>query len=172
MGSYETGVDRRIGKTNPGEPSREPRVNFKEKPNRRRTYGSTRGRGSSSSYATVNNRPWGPNIRGSSTGNRPTSSNERPTQDTHAIERCDSVNWGHAYQGRSHPSDPNGWKNPEPISEGNKAQAGHSRDATSMATAFEPLIMSLETFLTRLSTTSERFEKYRRVFKKPRCYRD
>ena len=32
--------------------------------------------------------------------------------------------------------------------------------------------MSLETFLTRLSTTSERFEKFRRVFKKPRCYRD
>ena len=40
-----------------GEPSREPRVNFNEQPNRRRTHGSTRGRGSSSSYATGDNRP-------------------------------------------------------------------------------------------------------------------
>ena len=37
---------------NPGKTDREPRVNFHEQPNRRRTYGSTRGRGSSSSYAT------------------------------------------------------------------------------------------------------------------------
>ena len=34
------------------EPSREPRVNFNEQQNRRMTFGSTRGRGSSSSYAT------------------------------------------------------------------------------------------------------------------------
>ena len=61
------------------------------------------------------------------------------------------MNWGHAYQGRSHPSDSNGRENPEPPSEGNDAQAGHSRDATSLATAFEPLNRSL------------------RVFKKPRC---
>ena len=40
------------GEPNSGEPGRDPRVNFNEKPNRRRTYGSTRGRGSSSSYAT------------------------------------------------------------------------------------------------------------------------
>ena len=33
------------GKSNSGEPSREPRVNFNEQQNRRRTYGSTRGRG-------------------------------------------------------------------------------------------------------------------------------
>ena len=51
-------------------------------------------------------------------------------------------------------------------------QAGHSRDATAMATAFEPLNRSLETFLTRLSRTNERSEKSRRVFKKPRCYKD
>ena len=44
-------------------------------------------------------------------------------------------------------------------------KAGHSRDATAMATAFEPLNRSLETFLTRLSRTNERSEKSRRVFK-------
>ena len=41
-----------------------------------------------------------------------------------------------------------------------------------MATAFEPLKRSLETFLTRLSRTNERSERSRRVFKKARCYRD
>ena len=41
-----------------------------------------------------------------------------------------------------------------------------------MATAFEPLNRSLETFLTRLSRTNERSDKSRRVFKKPRCYKD
>ena len=41
-----------------------------------------------------------------------------------------------------------------------------------MATAFEPLNRPLETFLTRLSRTNERSEKPRRVFKKPRCYKD
>ena len=45
------------GEPNSGEPGREPRVNFNEKPNRRRTYVSTRGRGSSSSYPTGDNRP-------------------------------------------------------------------------------------------------------------------
>ena len=92
------------GEPNSGESGREPKVNFSEQPNRRRTYGSTRGRGSSSSYARGDNRPRGPNIRGSLTGNRPTS-NERPTQDTHATGRCDSRNWSHANQGRSHHSD-------------------------------------------------------------------
>ena len=47
----------RNGEANSGEPSREARVNFNEQPNRRRTYGSTRGRGSSSRYATGDNRP-------------------------------------------------------------------------------------------------------------------
>ena len=111
----------------------------------------------------LENRPRGPNIRGSSTGNRPTS-NERPTQDIHATERCDSMNWSHANQGRSHSSDSNRRENPEPLSGGNDAQAGHSRDATSMATTFEPLNRCFETFLTRLSRTSERSEKSRRVF--------
>ena len=79
------------GELNLGEPSREPRMNLNEQPNRRRTHGSTRGRGSSSSYATGDNRPRGPNIRASSTGNRLTS-NERPKQDTHATGSCDSRN--------------------------------------------------------------------------------
>ena len=78
------------GEPNSGKPGTEPRVNFNEQPNTRRTYGSTRGRGSSSSYATGDNSPRGPNIRGSSTGTRPTS-NERPTQDTHATGRCDFI---------------------------------------------------------------------------------
>ena len=153
------------GEPNSGEHSREPRVNFNEQPNRRRTYGSTRERGSSSSYATGDNGSRVPNIRGSSAGNRPTS-NERPTQDTHSTGRCDSRNWSHANQGRSH-SVRRG--NPEPISGGNDAQEGHSRDATSLATAFEPLNRSLEKFLTRLSRTTERSEKSRRVFEKPRA---
>ena len=59
-----------------------------------------------------------------------------------------------------------------PSSEVNDAQAGISRDAISTATAFEPLKSSLENFLTRLSRTREQSEKSRRVFKKPRCYKD
>ena len=160
------------GESNSGEPSREPRVNFNEQQNRRRTNGSTRGRGISSSYsgyATGDNRTRGPDIKGSSTGNRQTSS-ERPTQDTHATGRCDSRNRSHASQGRNNPSNQERRENPEPLSGGNDTQVGHSRDATSMATAFEPLNRSLETFLTRLSRTNERSEKSRRVFKKPRCY--
>ena len=39
--------------------------------------------------------------------------------------------------------------NIEPLECGDDTQAGHSRDATAMATAFEPLNRSLETFLTR-----------------------
>ena len=84
-------------------PNREPRVNFNEQKNRRRTYGSTRGRVSSAGYATGDNRTWGPNIRRSSTGNRQTS-NERPTQGTHATGRGDSRNRSHASPGMSHAS--------------------------------------------------------------------
>ena len=80
--------------------SREPKVNFNDH-QRRRTYGSTRGRGSSSSYATRDNRTWGPNSRATSTGNRQTS-NERPTQGTHATGRSDSSNRRHASPGRRH----------------------------------------------------------------------
>ena len=42
----------KTGKPNSGEPGREPKVNFKEQTNRRKTHGSTRARGSSNSYAT------------------------------------------------------------------------------------------------------------------------
>ena len=60
------------GESNSGEPSREPRVNFNEQQNSKRTHGCTRGRGSSSGYATGDNRTRGPDIRGTSTGNRQT----------------------------------------------------------------------------------------------------
>ena len=60
------------GEQNSGGASREPKVNFNDH-QKRRTYGSTRGRGSSSSYATRENRTWVPNSRASSTGNRQTS---------------------------------------------------------------------------------------------------
>ena len=88
------------GEPNSGGPSREPRVNFNEH-QKRKTYGSIRGRGSSSGYATRGNGTWGPNRGASSTGNRPTS-NERPTQGTHATGRSDSGNRGHASPRRSH----------------------------------------------------------------------
>ena len=52
--------------------SRTRRVNFIEQPNKGWTYGSTRGRGNSSSKDIGNNRPKGPtNIRRVSTGGRP-----------------------------------------------------------------------------------------------------
>ena len=93
--------------TNSGELNKEPRVNFIEQSDRGRTYGSTRAKGSSSSYATENNRPRGPsNIRGDYTGSRPTS-NERPMRDASATRRSDSTSWSHANQGRSQTSDSN-----------------------------------------------------------------
>ena len=161
------------GELNSGEPSREPRVNFNEQQNRRRTYGSTRGRGSSSGYATGDNRTRGPEIRVSSTGKRQTS-NERPTQDTHATGRCYSRNRSHAIQGRNIPATRTGGKIRSPYQGAMILKRGNreTRDASSKATAFEPLNRSLETFLTRLSSTNERSEKSRRVFKKPRCYKD
>ena len=164
---------------NSGGPSREPKVNFNDH-QRRRTYGSTRGRGSSSGYATRNKRTWGPNSRASSTGNRQTS-NERPTQGTHATGRSGSGNRRYASPGRSHVGqggnthgdlDYRDAENTEPLTRFEDTQAGHSRDATAMATNFEPLNRSLETFLTRLSRTNEPSEKSRRVFKKLRCYKD
>ena len=167
----------REGEPNLGGPSREPRVNFNDQQNRRRTYGSTRDRSSSAGYATGDNRTWGPGFRGSSTDNRQTS-NERPTQGTHVTGRCDSRNrsharpmMSHASQGRYNPgdSDRRDIPNTEPLSGGNDTQAGHSRDARAMATAFEPLNKYLETFLAMLSRTNERSEKSRRVFEKPRC---
>ena len=80
----------------------------------------------------------------------------------------------HAGQERNNQSESDGREVPcaEPLSGGNDTQAGHSREAASLATAFEPLKRSLETFLTRLSRTNERSKKSRRVFEKPRCYKD
>ena len=59
------------GEPNSRGPSREPKVNFNDH-QRRRTYGSTSGRGSSAGYTKGDNRTWGQNFRGSSTGNRQT----------------------------------------------------------------------------------------------------
>ena len=169
----------REGEPNSGGPSREPKVNFNDH-QRRRADGSTRGRGSSSGYTTRDHRTWGPNSRASSTGNRQTS-NERPTQGTHATGSGDSRNRRNASPGGSHvgqrgntygDTNSRDVPYPEPSTGCENTKAGHSRDATAMATAFEPLNRSLETFLTRLSKTNERSEKSRRVFKKPRCYKD
>ena len=155
----------REGEPNSGGPSREPKANFNDH-QKKRIYGSTRGRGSSSGYATRGSRTWGPNSRTSSTGNRQTS-NERPTQVTHATGRSDSGNRGHASPARSHVGrggntygdfDCRDAPHTEPLSRCEDTQTGHSRDATAMATAFEPLNRSLETFLTRLSKTNERSE--------------
>ena len=165
----------REGEPNSGGSSREPKVNFNDH-QRRRTYGSTRGRGSSSGYTTRYHRTWGPNKRASSTGNRQTS-NERPTLGTHATGRCNSSNRRNASPARVRvgpggngrgDSDCRDEPNREPLERGDETQAGHSRDATAVATAFEPLNRSLKTFLTRLSRINERSEKSRRVFKKPR----
>ena len=57
----------REGEPNSRGPSREPRVNFNDQQNRRRTYGSTTG----------DKRTWGQNFRGSSTGNIQTSRNDQ-----------------------------------------------------------------------------------------------
>ena len=155
-------------------------MNFNEQQNKRGHMDPLEDGGSSSGYATGDNRTWGPNIRVISTGNRQTS-NERPTQSTHATGRGDFRNrshaspvMSHASQGRNKQSDSSGREVPstEPLSGGNDFQVGHSREATSMATAFEPLNKSLQTFLKRLSRTNERSEKSRRVFKKPGCYKD
>ena len=142
------------GEPNSGGPSREPRVNFNEHQNRR-TYGSTRGRGSSSGYATRGNGAWGPNSRASSTGNRQTS-NERPTQGTIATGRSDSGNRGHASPRRSHVSQA-----------GNTHGDSDCRDAPHT----EPQTRCEDTQAGH-SGTNERSEKSRRVFKKPRCYKD
>ena len=143
-------------------------MNFKDQEIRRRIYGSTRGRGSSAGNATGDNRTWGPNFRGKSTDNRQ-NSNERPTQGAHATGRGDSRNRSHvspglsrASQGRNNPcdSDRRNIPNPELLSGGKDTQAGHSRDATAMVTAFE------------LLNRTKRSEKSRRNFRKPRCYKN
>ena len=119
------------GEPNSAGPSREPKVNFNDH-QRRRTYGSIRGRGSSSGYATRDNRTWGPNSRASSTGNRQTL-NERLTQGTQSTGRGDSSNRRHASPGRSHVgqggnthggSDCRDAPNTEPLMGGDNAEQG------------------------------------------------
>ena len=127
----------REGEPSSGGPSREPKVNFNDH-QRRRADGSNRGRGSSSGYTTRNHRTWGPNSKVSSTGNRQTS-NERPTQGTHATGRGDSSNRRNASPGRSHVgqggntyggSDCRDAPYTEPSTRCENTQAGHSRNAT------------------------------------------
>ena len=47
-----------------------------------------------------------------------------------------------------------------------------SQDATIYASMFEPLNRSLETFITKLSKSTEKGEKSRRTLKKPKSYKD
>ena len=96
--------------------------------NNRIGEGHMGGRGSSSGNTTGEKRPRGPNIRGSSTGNRQTS-NERPTHDTHATGSYDSRNRSHASQGRNNPAIRTGGKIRIPYQGGEDTQVGHSRDA-------------------------------------------
>ena len=81
-------------------------------------------------------------------------------------------NWNHSNQGRAQLSDSDRRGVPEPQTTDKNNQAGYSRDATAIATAFELLNRSLKTFLSRLSRTIERSEKSKMVFKKPRCFED
>ena len=115
---------------------------------------------------TGDNRPGGPtNTEVGSTGSRPISC-ERILREASASGRDEPLSWNHSNQARSQPSDSDRRETD------NNDQAGHSRDSTAIATAFEPLNMSLETFLARLSITSERSEKSRRVFNKSGCYKN
>ena len=91
---------------------------------------------------------------------------ERILREASASGRDEPTSWNHSNQGRSQPSDSDRRETD------NNDQAGHSRDSTAIATAFEPLNRSLEIFLARLSITSERSEKSRRVFNKSRCYKN
>ena len=47
-----------------------------------------------------------------------------------------------------------------------------SQDTTMYASMFEPLNRSLETFITKLSKSTERGENSRRTLKKPKSYKD
>ena len=47
-----------------------------------------------------------------------------------------------------------------------------SQDTTMYASMFEPLNRSLETFITKLSKSTERGERSRRTLKKPKSYKD
>ena len=93
-------------------------------------------------------------------------------RDVNSTGRSDSPICNHTNQGRYQQNDSDRSEIPEPQTTDFNDQAGQSGDAKAMASAFEPLNRSLDTFLTRLPRTSERSEKSRRLFKKPRCYKD
>ena len=84
-------------------------------------------------------------------------------REANATGRGDLAFWNNSNQKRSQPSN---------LDRSGTDSNDQAALATAMATVFEPLNKSLKTFLTRLSRTSERNEKSRRVFKKPRCYKD
>ena len=64
------------GEPNLGGPSREPRVNFNDHQTRR-PYGSTRGRGGSSGYATRDNRTWAQTVEQVQQGTHRPQTNDR-----------------------------------------------------------------------------------------------
>ena len=124
--------------------------------------GRTHGRGNSSSNATRDSRPGVQRIpeevllaTGRSRVNDLCEKRMRP-------EEVTPRTWNQSNQETSQPSDS------DRRGMDNNDQAGHSRDATAMATTNR----SLKTFLTRLYRTSERKEKSRKVFKKARCYKE
>ena len=124
------------GESNSGKPSREPRVNFNEQPNRRRTYGFTRGWGSSSSYSTGDKKTRDPSSE------EVQLATDRPqTNDRRKIHmRLGDVIPGTVVTRIKEeiiPAIRTGGKiqSPRALIRGNETQAGHSRDATSMATA-------------------------------------
>ena len=134
--------------------------------------GSTRGRVNSSRNAAGSHRPRNPaKIRGGSTGSKLVS-NDRLTRDENTIKRGDFSNWNQSNPVTTQPSDSNRRDAPESQSADMNNRSGFSRNATAMATAFEPLNRYLEIFITRFSRTNERSEKSKRVFKIPRCSKD
>ena len=86
--------------------------------------------------------------------------------------RDDSSNWNHLNPERVHPNDFDRSDVPEPQTSDINNQTKYSTVATAMATAFVPLKISFEIFLTRLSRDDERSEKSKNFFKKLRCYQD
>ena len=118
------------------EASREPRVSLNEHPNRGRTYGSTIGRGKSSSSTTGSHRSRIPtNIRAGSIGIRPTS-NQRPTREAPASGRGESANCNPLNQGRAHSCDSDRREVLEPQTSDMDDQSRYSRDATAIPEQF------------------------------------
>ena len=123
------------GEPNSGEPGREPRMNFNEQPIEEGHMDPLE------EEAVHPAMPQGTVGHGAQTSEEVRLATDRPqTKDrlkTHM--RLEDVIPGTGVMRIKEeviPAIRTGRKNPEPLSEGNDAQAGHSRDATSMATAF------------------------------------